>query len=264
MLLSYIIIRMNYLDKKILRKVPEITLIFWVTKLLTTAMGESFSDFLVNKISPYIAVMLGAIALFIGLFLQFKSTKYRPWIYWLAVAMVAVFGTMAADVVHKQFGIPYLASTLFFTIILIIVFGAWQKSEKTLSIHSINTPKREMFYWITVLSTFALGTAAGDMTAHTFKWGHLLSGIIFSLLIILIAILYKYFNMNEVLAFWLSYIITRPAGASFADWLGKPSYLGGKGWGDGFVAFLLTILIIICVIYMTRNKVELNKETTKH
>src|ERR1700691_1454128 len=178
------------IQRQTLRKVPEITAIFWITKILTTAMGEATSDFFVLRINPYIAVMLGSVALAIALILQFSVRKYITWIYWLTVAMVAVFGTMMADVLHIQFGIPYILTTIFFAIMLAIVFILWQKSEKTLSIHMINNPRRELFYWATVLSTFALGTAAGDLTATTFGWGYLASGIVFAFVVAVPAVLY--------------------------------------------------------------------------
>ena len=157
----------GYLAKRILRKVPEVTIYFWIIKLLTTAMGESTSDYLVfhtpddlvfHLKGPYIAVALGAVGLVIALVLQLAARRYVPWIYWLAVLMVAIFGTMAADVVHIVLGVPYLASTAFFLVVLAVIFTVWYVSEKTLSIHSINTRRRELFYWATVMATFALGT----------------------------------------------------------------------------------------------------------
>src|ERR1035437_5712323 len=162
-------------------KVPEITLVFWVIKVLTTAMGEATSDFLVFEIDPVIAVILGAIGLAVAMTLQLLVRRYVPWIYWLAVAMGAVFGTMGADVVHIGLGIPYAVSTGFFAIALAVVFAAWYACERTLSIHSIYTPRRELFYWATVMTTFALGTAAGDMTASTMGLGYFTSGVMFGL-----------------------------------------------------------------------------------
>src|SRR5205823_11208944 len=153
------------LTMRVMRKVPEVTIYFWIIKLLSTAMGESTSDYLVYHVNPYIAVALGSLGLIASLVLQLLVRRYVAWIYWLAVVMVAIFGTMAADVVHIVLGIPYLVSTICFSIALIVSFYVWYKIEKTLSIHSIYTPRRELFYWITVITTFALGTAAGDMTA---------------------------------------------------------------------------------------------------
>ncbi len=249
---------MYSLTRQTLRKVPEITLVFWIIKLLTTAMGESASDFLVFRINPYLAVALGAVALIIALLLQFAVRKYVPWIYWLAVAMVAVFGTMAADVLHIQLGVPYILSTLFFAVVLAAVFVAWYKSEGTLSIHSINTRRRELFYWATVLATFALGTAAGDMTATTLGLGYLTSAFLFMALIVIPALAYL-FGFSEIAAFWAAYILTRPIGASFADWLGKPKSVGGLGLGDGHVSLSLTIIIVLFVGYLTVNSWNLDK-----
>ena len=146
-------------------KVPEITIFFWIIKVLTTAMGESASDYSIHIMNPIIAVGLGGLGLLVALFIQFKTKKYVAWAYWLAVSMVAVFGTMAADVLHVGLGVPYLYSTAFFFASLLIIFFLWYSLEKTLSIHSVYPGRREVFYWATVLTTFALGTAAGDMTA---------------------------------------------------------------------------------------------------
>jgi uncharacterized membrane-anchored protein len=247
------------LAMQVMRKVPEITIYFWILKLLTTAMGESTSDYLVYHINPYIAVALGGIGLIASLVLQLLVRRYVAWIYWLAVVMVAVFGTMAADVTHVVLGIPYLVSTVFFAVALAVIFVVWYASEKTLSIHSINTPRREMFYWATVLATFALGTAAGDMTAATLGLGYFSSGVLFAVLFAAPALAYRLFGLNEIVAFWFAYIMTRPLGASFADWFGKPS-LGGLGLGDPKVALVLTILIIGFVGYLTVTRKDMKGE----
>jgi uncharacterized membrane-anchored protein len=233
-----------------MRKVPEVTIYFWIIKVLTTAMGESTSDYLVYHINPYIAVALGGIGLLASLVLQLVVHRYVAWIYWLAVAMVAIFGTMAADVTHIVLGIPYLVSTVFFAVVLAIIFVVWYGSEKTLSIHSITTPRRELFYWAAVLATFALGTAAGDMTAATLGLGYFTSGVLFAVLFAIPALAYRLFGLNEIVAFWFAYIMTRPLGASFADWLGKTN-LGGLGLGDAKVSLVLLILIIGFVGYLT-------------
>lgn len=241
------------------RKVPEITAIFWIAKLLTTGMGEAASDFLANTISPYVAVAIGFLVFALALWLQFRAKRYVPWIYWFAVAMVAVFGTMAADVLHKQFDVPYAASTTFFAVCLALIFAIWQKVEHSLSIHTITNTRREVFYWLTVVTTFALGTAAGDWTAISLGLGYLSSGIFFAGLILIPAI-GRYFKLNEVFTFWFAYIITRPLGASFADWFGKPAP-NGLGYGDGTVSIVLTVLILICVAYMTFDRRERRLET---
>ncbi len=254
----------------IARKVPQITIFFWIVKVITTALGESTSDFLVYSINPYIAVAIGAIALVGALALQFYCRRYNAWVYWLTVTMVAVFGTMSADVLHIVIGIPYLYTTIFFAISLLIVFVLWYVVEKTLSIHSITTPRRELFYWLTVMTTFALGTAVGDMTAFTLSLGFLLSGLLFVGLITLITIFhfitkgllskrYQHESRNAVLAFWLAYILTRPLGASFADWFGKASSVGGLGWGDGIVSLILTILLIAFVSYLAKTRIDVDR-----
>ena len=247
------------LAMQVMRKVPEITIYFWILKLLTTAMGESTSDYLVYHINPYIAVALGGIGLIASLVLQLLARRYVAWIYWLAVVMVAVFGTMAADVTHVVLGIPYLVSTVFFAVVLAVIFVVWYASEKTLSIHSINTPRREMFYWATILATFALGTAAGDMTAATLGLGYFSSGVLFAVLFAVPALAYRLFGLNAIVAFWFAYIITRPLGASFADWFGKSS-LGGLGLGDPKVSLVLTILIIGFVGYLTVTRKDIKDQ----
>jgi uncharacterized membrane-anchored protein len=234
-----------------LSKVPEITAWFWVVKALTTGMGESTSDFLVHKLVPEIAVVLGGIGLVIALALQFNAREYVAWRYWLAVAMVGVFGTMAADAVHVGLGVPYIASTLFYGAALAAVFGTWYASERTLSIHSIFTPRRELFYWAAVLATFALGTAAGDLTAVTFGLGYFASGLLFAAAIAVPAVGYWRFGLNAILAFWSAYVLTRPLGASFADWLAVSHPRGGLDLGTGPVSLVLAALIALCVAYLS-------------
>jgi uncharacterized membrane-anchored protein len=251
------------------RKVPAITALFWIVKILTTALGESISDYLVFSINPYVAVGLGALGFAVALILQFRVRKYNAWVYWFAVTMVAVFGTMAADVTHVVLGVPYLYSTGFFALALVVIFALWWKVEKTVSIHSINTPLREMFYWLTVMATFALGTATGDMVAITLQRGYLASGILFTALIacigiaryavVTIASLERHLlSRNAVFAFWAAYVLTRPLGASFADWTGKPHSFGGLGWGDGRVAGVLVVLLVGFVAYLAVTRVDVD------
>ncbi len=246
--------------QRAMRKVPELTVYFWVIKVLTTAVGESISDYLVHTINPYIAVTLGGIGLAVSLVLQFSVRRYVAWIYWLTVVMVAVFGTMAADVLHIEFGVSYLASATLFAIVLVVAFVAWYAREKTLSIHSIYTPRRELFYWTAVLAAFALGTATGDMTARTMHLGYFSSGVMFVLVFAVPALAYWRFGLNAILAFWFAYIVTRPLGASFADWMGKPHGVGGLGWGDGPVSLVLTILIVGFVGYLQVSRVDIENE----
>lgn len=242
------------------RKVPEITVYFWIIKTLTTAMGEVTSDFLVRQLNPVIAVAREFVGFVAALILQLSARRYVAWIYWLAVVMVAIFGTMVADVLHVGLGIPYLVSTAGFAIVLIIIFLVWYRTEKILSIHSIYTFRRELFYWATVVATFALGTAAGDTTASTMHLSYLASGMLFTLLIAMPAFAYWLFRLNEILAFWLAYILTRPLGASFADWIGRPRSLSGLGYGTGSVGLVLTILIIGLVGYLTLTRKDIKNE----
>ena len=244
------------LTERSLSKVPEITALFWVTKLLTTAMGESTSDYLVIKMNPVLAVGLGAVVLLGALVLQFRADRYIPWTYWFTVLMVAIVGTMAADVLHKQFHVPYAITTVFFAVVLTAVFMAWHLTERTLSIHSIVTPRRELFYWAAVMATFALGTAAGDFTAKTIGLGYFTSAVLFAALMAVPAVGYWRFHLNAILAFWTAYVLTRPLGASIADWLGKPKALSGLGWGDGVVTVIFALLIVVCVGYLTVSERE--------
>lgn len=253
-----------------MRKVPAITALFWFVKVLTTALGESTSDYLVHVMNPVIAVGIGAAGFVAAMIWQFSVRKYIAWVYWLAVTMVAIFGTMAADVLHIGLGVPYLYSTIFFAISLVIIFSLWYAVEKTLSIHSIYTARRELFYWATVCATFALGTAAGDMTAITFNLGYLSSGILFAVVIAIIALAHytargvlaaehRRQSRNAVLAFWLAYVFTRPLGASFADWTGKDHSFGGLGWGDGTVSIILTVLIVAFVGYLAATHTDVEE-----
>ena len=238
-----------------LRKVPQITVYFWIVKLLTTAMGESTTDYFVFQINPYVAVIVASIGLLVALVLQLRARRYVPWIYWLAVVMVAVFGTMAADVLHVVLGIPYVVSTVFFASALTVVFVAWYATERTLSIHTIYGGRRELFYWAMVMATFALGTAAGDMTAATLGLGYFPSVLLFVVLFAIPGLAHWLLGFNPVAAFWFAYVVTRPLGASFADWLGKP-ILGGLGLGDGKIALVLGTLIVAAVGYLSASRVD--------
>lgn len=233
------------------KKVPEVTHLFWVIKVLTTAMGEILSDYLVTHHNPVYVVSISTFLLGIVFCIQLFSKSYAPWRYWLTVSMVAVVGTMVADITHIVLGVPYLISTMTFAIILGLIFLMWYKKEKSLSIHSVYTKPRELFYWATIVATFALGTATGDLTAMTLGIGYLVSGILFALLIAIPAFIYIKTKRHEVLWFWSAYILTRPLGASFADWFGKPHSLGGLALGEGLVSLTLIILIVILVVFVS-------------
>ena len=240
----------KWLTKPGALRVPQITIYFWVIKALSTAMGEATSDYSVHRLDPKLAVCLGFAGFLVALLLQYSRHRYIAWTYWLAVVMVGVFGTMAADVLHVGFGVPYFASSALYALVLVAVFVSWQKTEKTLSIHSVDTPRREAFYWASVVATFALGTAVGDLTAVDFHLGYLGSGLMFAGLILVPAVGYWRFSWNPVFSFWFAYVVTRPLGASFADYMGKPQSAGGLGWGDGNVALVLTALIFCFVAFL--------------
>ncbi|MGQ7887552.1 COG4705 family protein [Paenibacillus sp. WC2504] len=235
--------------KQLAAKVPEITLYFWITKLLTTGMGEVASDYLFEHLNPLISAPLSVLIFIAAMFLQLKVRKYIPSVYWLVVIMVSIFGTMAADVVRVGLGIPYIVSTLFFVAALAAILITWFYKEKTLSVHSIITRRREIYYWLTVLTTFALGTSAGDMTATSMHLGYFTSGLLFTGMLVIPAVGYFMFGMKEIFAFWFAYILTRPVGASFADWLSASQSNGGMGFGSGAVSLVLTIFIVILVVF---------------
>jgi uncharacterized membrane-anchored protein len=240
-------------------RVPEITAFFWIVKALSTAMGESTSDYLVNTIDPVVAVLVGFVAFAAAIAIQFSMRRYVAWAYWLAVVMVGVFGTMVADVLHVALGVPYELSASAFAVVLALNFIVWRRVEGTLSIHSIDSARREVFYWIAVIATFALGTALGDLTAVDIHLGYFLSAIVFAVAIAIPAIGYVTGIFNSVFAFWFAYVLTRPLGASVADWLGKPRSVGGLGVGNGLVSLVLTLVIAGLVVYLSISKMDVQR-----
>ncbi|TAM70807.1 MAG: hypothetical protein EPN48_04030 [Microbacteriaceae bacterium] len=210
-------------------------------------MGEATSDYFVHSIGPVPGVVVGFLLFAVTLGLQFFVSGYSRVRYWAAIVGVSVFGTMMADVAHVGFGIPYWLSALICAILLAGIFTFWYRSERTLSIHSIHTRRRELFYWAAVLVTFALGTAVGDMTATTLHWGYLGSGILFAVAIALPGLAFRFLRANAVLTFWIAYVLTRPLGASFADWFGVSHARGGLDLGSGWVALVLTAAIVVVV-----------------
>ena len=231
-------------------KVPEITLIFWVLKLLTTGMGEAMSDFLGQQSVP-LAALIGIVGITVAFRLQFRQRTYRAPQYWFTVMMVAVFGTMAADGIRDGAGLTYSVTTPLFALITATIFLLWHRSEGTLSIHSITTRRRENFYWAAVLATFALGTAAGDLTAFTMHLGFSQSILLFAVLIAIPAAGWWRGTLNPTVAFWSAYVLTRPLGASIADWIAKPKAISGLGLGDGLVSGLALIVFVGLVAYVT-------------
>ena len=243
-------------------KVPEITFIFWVLKLLTTGMGEAMSDFMGQHSVP-IAGAVGILGLTVALWWQFRLPEYRAVTYWVAVLMVAVFGTMMADGIRDGAGIAYSVTTPLFAAVVAAIFFIWYRSEGTLSIHSINTRRREAFYWSAVLGTFALGTAAGDLTAYSLHLGFWASAVLFAVVFAIPAIGWWRFDLNPIVAFWAAYIVTRPLGASFADGFSKHTG-GGLGWGDGTVSAIALVVFIALVAYMAVTKRDLQPGRDRH
>src|SRR5882757_9786019 len=226
-------------NRQLLNKVPEVTIYFWIVKVLCTTVGESAADFLnvnLNFGLTGVSVVTGVL-LVVALFVQFSANRYIPSRYWLAVALVSVFGTLVTDNLTDSVGLPLEASTVIFGVLLALTFLVWYRIENTLSIHSIFTRRREAFYWLAILFTFALGTAAGDLAAESMGLGYLVSGIIFCSLIAAVSIAWR-FKLNAVLAFWIAYILTRPVGASLGDYLSQPTKDGGLGLGTVITTFL--------------------------
>lgn len=228
--------------RALLQKVPGASALFWLVKVLTTGMGEAAADYLSAALPLAVAGGIGALLLAVTLTLQLRTDRYRPWVYWSAIAAVGVFGTMVADGFRVGLGLSYGESTAVFALGLSAVLLTWWRTERTLSIHSITTRRRELFYWATVMATFALGTAAGDLTARSLHLGYLASGVLFAVAIAVPAIAGLRFGLNPVLAFWAAYVITRPLGASFADWVAVPGS-SGLGLGTGPVTLALLVLI---------------------
>jgi uncharacterized membrane-anchored protein len=251
-----------------LMKVPEVTLIFWIAKVATTCFGEAFSDYIFfnDYIGRVKAILMGLTLLIVCYAIQMATKKYVPWIYWLAVTAVAIFGTMSADFLNKDLGMPLWASTLLLLILQSTVFIAWYVTEKTLDIHSITTHRREVFYWLTVLLTFALGTAAGDFAAGPLGLGTLASTLVFLGVILVPLAGWKWLGLNAVLAFWFAYTITRPLGASFGDFLAVPAPYGdGLQIGTGPISLvsgivLLGIIALIDFRYRRAKKAQAQEE----
>lgn len=240
---------------QLLSKVPQVTIFFWLIKVLCTTVGETFSDFLSVNVGlglPATTLVMG-IAFAVVLFIQFKTSKYNPFIYWLTVVLISVFGTLVTDNMTDGWGVPLEQSTIIFTLLLALTFLSWYASEKTLSIHSIYTFKREVFYWLTILFTFALGTAVGDLYSEQLGLGYLKTGIIVLVIIASVFIAWK-LKLNEILAFWIAYILTRPLGASLGDYLSQTKKNGGLELGATVtsVIFLIAILAVILLLAVTK------------
>lgn len=243
-------------------KVPQITAVFWVLKLLTTGMGEAMSDALGQKSVP-IAAAIGIFGLWLALWLQLRQREYRAPYYWFAVMMVAVFGTMAADGIHDGAAIPYAITTPAFALVTGLIFLLWYRSEGTLSIHSVDTRRREKFYWAAVLATFALGTAAGDLTAYQLNLGFWPSAVLFAVVFAIPALGWWKLDWNPIFAFWFAYVITRPLGASFADGFSKPTG-GGLHLGDPTVSLVAFAVFLALVGWVTVTRRDVQPAGHRH
>ncbi|MGN5454745.1 MAG: hypothetical protein ACI4XN_02045 [Candidatus Kurthia intestinigallinarum] len=243
---------------KLLSKVPQITIFFWIIKILCTTVGETFADFLNFNLGFGLTVttVIMGIAFFIVLAMQFRTKHYNPVIYWATVVLISVFGTLVTDNLTDAMGVPLEWSTLAFTILLAGTFYLWYRSEGTLSIHSIFTPKREVYYWLTILFTFALGTAVGDLYSEQLGLGYLNTGLIVTGLIALIYVAYRVFHLNSILAFWMAYILTRPLGASLGDYLSQAKANGGLGLGTTVTSILFLIAILAVVVFLAITKID--------
>lgn len=244
--------------KKIFNKVPEVTVFFWIIKILCTTVGETAADFLnvhmgfgLTKTSIVMSMLL-----LVFLYFQFRAREYVPKIYWMVVVLISVMGTLITDNLSDNLGVPLGVSTFVFTILLLSVFLIWYYKEKTLSVHSIFTARRETFYWLAILFTFSLGTAAGDLIAETLKLGYLMSAIMFGSIIAIITLLHYKFNLNSVLAFWLAYILTRPLGATIGDLMSQAKNIGGLGLGTVMTSAIFLTLILMLVIYLTKTRMD--------
>jgi uncharacterized membrane-anchored protein len=234
-------------------RVPEVTPDFWIIKLMAVTVGETAADFLALNLglglqtTTYLmtAILVGVLAL------QFAQKRYVPWVYWSAVVMVSVVGTLLTDNLIDTFGVPLEITTIACTVLLAAIFAAWYASERTLSIHTVVTTRREIFYWLAVLGTFALGTAAGDYVSEALGVGYLTTGIVFGAVIVLIALARFAFQVNAIVAFWLAYIFTRPLGASLGDLLSQPTDYGGMGFGTTTTSLMFLAVIAAIVVYMT-------------
>jgi len=228
------------------------TLGFWVAKALSTAMGESVSDWSIRAAPAVLAVLVGLVAFAAALTMQLTRHRYLPWVYWTTVAMVGVFGTMAADVAHVVLGLPYAVSFLLCAALLGGLFLYWSRSEGSCDVHEVTTTRREVLYWAAVVLTFAMGTALGDLTAVTLHLGYAGSIGLFAAAILVPVLGYRLLHCDGVLSFWSAYVLTRPLGASVADWLGKPVAQQGLGLGSGWVGLALAALMAATVAMTTR------------
>lgn len=241
---------------KVVNKVPEITIFFWIIKVLCTTVGETVADFLNTKLNLGLTgttIVMGSL-LAIALFLQLKAKKYIPGVYWFTVVLISVSGTLITDNLTDNFNVPLSATTIIFALSLAAIFVLWYLVEKSVSVHKITTFRREIFYWLVILSTFALGTATGDLIAETFKLGYLISAILFSMMIAAVTLSHFKFKLNSIITFWLAYILTRPLGASLGDLLSQPHNVGGLELGTIITSIIFLTAIVVTVVFVSVKK----------
>jgi len=249
--------------------VPEVTLYFWLIKVLCTTVGETAADYLDTNLNMGLTntTYVMSVLLVAALVAQFSARRYVPGVYWLVVVLISVVGTLVTDNLTDNLGVPLTTTTAVFSVVLAATFAVWYAVERTLSIHSIRTPRREAFYWLTILFTFALGTASGDLVAEKMNLGYWPSALIFGGVIAAITLAHYKLRLNAVLAFWLAYILTRPLGASLGDYLSQAKADGGLGLGTVGTSALFLTAILALVVYLTVTRrdqiddLELSSET---
>jgi len=239
--------------KQLLSRVPEVTLIFWVIKILSTTVGETGADVLSSNLGLGLTItsaVMGGI-LVVLLFIQFRLKRYVPMSYWSVVVLMSIVGTLITDLLVDDCGVSLITLSVVFTVAMIAAFAVWYISEKTLSIHSINTAKREMFYWLIILLAFALGTGVGDLISEGLELGYGVALSLFSGAIAIVAFGCYIMKMNRVISFWFAFILTRPIGASLGDFMIQPVPEGGLGWGMTTVNMIFLLVIMGAIAYLS-------------
>ena len=247
--------------KELLAKVPAITAFFWIIKVLATTVGETFADFLNESLGLGLtgtSVVMG-FALLVALIWQFATKKYVPIVYWLAIVLISVAGTLITDTMTDTYGIPLIVSSIIFALLLALTFTIWFVREKTLAMKSIVTRARESFYWLAILFTFALGTAVGDYLAETLGLGYGWSVVVYGIAIVVVALMRRSQLLTGVTAFWIAYVLTRPLGASIGDFLSQAPADGGLGWGPETTSYVFLGAIVATVAYLSITKRDILK-----
>lgn len=243
-------------------KVPMVTLVFWALKMMSTTVGETAADFLIFKLHFGLigTTSIALTWLVLALFVQFQQNRYAPWIYWASVVLISIFGTLVTDTMTDHLQVPLQLSSIFFALVLAAIFALWFKREHSLSIREINTPRREAFYWVAILFTFALGTAVGDWVSESMGLGYLKSALLFGSLLFAVGVAWMIFKVNTVACFWVAYILTRPFGASCGDLLSKSVKHGGLGMGNTLTSAVFLLVIVALVAYLQKKESSWNEK----